>query len=87
MHGMGKGAQALRLCLGVGLGKDDHPGSRIYVVGRVVLGGGTLAQKQPLLAFLSLCALTGAWWWGGPGLLLLYCDNALTFLRTYPRVS
>ena len=68
MHGMGKGAQALRVCLRVGLEEeDDHPGSsRIYVVGRVVLGGWwdtCLRKKLPLLAFLSLCALTGAWWW------------------------
>ena len=45
MHGMGKGAQALRVCLGVGLKMTTQaPESAV--------GGGTLAQKLPLLAFL-----------------------------------
>ena len=59
MHGMGKGAQALRVALGWGRKMTSgHPGSGesgVRGVGGTL--GRTLAQKLPLLAFQAACAL------------------------------
>ena len=89
MHGMGKGAQALWVCLGVGQLEDDHPGSREWCrVWDTCAKTASSCFSVPSTSACSLCLCFNRCMVVGStaGLLLLYCDNALTFLGTYPQV-